>query len=447
MAERGLMQPGPTLYEAEQLRKQKGSRGLLGAIGEPMAYAPNPIVSAIGGGLLGAQYLTGEKSPEEGAKSLSDMTAMAIGSRLPAPLRNIITYHGSPHKFDKFDSSKIGTGEGAQAYGHGLYLAENPAVAKEYAQTIKAPSGNFYFNGAAIPKASLKHGVADDIVNHGEVVAERNARANGPEFLRAFNELNGKVSGDKSNLYKVDLPDSAVAKMLDWDKPLSQQAPEAREALTKRLQSSPMFERWQQSGALDEAPAGTLMQNLMNGGDSHSRALLSDDLRAAGIPGIRYLDQGSRNMAALNVERGTYNNGAPRFTVNGPRGDVHFDTMKEAKEYISKNQAGATRNFVVFPGEEGLLSILERNGQPLLGSPAGKGLLGGPDVTAKEVAAIQDIPTVQKMRQAMDAVGEDNFRAAVDAQFKKYRPKTPDQEAMLVESIANQIMAKMGRQP
>ena len=31
-----------------------------------------------------------------------------------------IVYHGSPHQFDAFDSSKIGTGEGAQAYGHGL---------------------------------------------------------------------------------------------------------------------------------------------------------------------------------------------------------------------------------------------------------------------------------------------------------------------------------------
>ena len=41
-------------------------------------------------------------------------------------------WHGSPHKFDKFDSSKIGTGEGAQAYGHGLYLAESPDVARTY---------------------------------------------------------------------------------------------------------------------------------------------------------------------------------------------------------------------------------------------------------------------------------------------------------------------------
>jgi hypothetical protein len=31
---------------------------------------------------------------------------------------SITAYHGSPHSFDQFDLSKIGTGEGAQAYGH-----------------------------------------------------------------------------------------------------------------------------------------------------------------------------------------------------------------------------------------------------------------------------------------------------------------------------------------
>lgn len=41
-------------------------------------------------------------------------------------------YHGSPHVFDKFSLKNIGTGEGAQTFGHGLYLAENPAVAQTY---------------------------------------------------------------------------------------------------------------------------------------------------------------------------------------------------------------------------------------------------------------------------------------------------------------------------
>src|SRR5258705_5449124 len=44
----------------------------------------------------------------------------------------IKAYHGSPHDFDRFDASKIGTGEGAQSYGHGLYFAENEGIARGY---------------------------------------------------------------------------------------------------------------------------------------------------------------------------------------------------------------------------------------------------------------------------------------------------------------------------
>jgi hypothetical protein len=48
----------------------------------------------------------------------------------------IRAYHGSPHDFEKFSMEKIGTGEGAQAYGHGLYFAEKEAVAKDYKKTL-----------------------------------------------------------------------------------------------------------------------------------------------------------------------------------------------------------------------------------------------------------------------------------------------------------------------
>ena len=43
----------------------------------------------------------------------------------------IEAYHGSPYEFDAFDMGKIGTGEGAQSYGHGLYFAEAPEVAEQ----------------------------------------------------------------------------------------------------------------------------------------------------------------------------------------------------------------------------------------------------------------------------------------------------------------------------
>lgn len=71
----------------------------------------------------------------------------AGGSGLKAALnlaRNIIkTYHGSPHQFDKFDLDKLGSGVGAQAYGHGLYTSDNPNVARNYRTVTPGRLPNF----------------------------------------------------------------------------------------------------------------------------------------------------------------------------------------------------------------------------------------------------------------------------------------------------------------
>lgn len=48
----------------------------------------------------------------------------------------VTAYHGSPHSFDKFDISHLGTGEGAQSYGHGLYFAGNEGIAKGYRNAL-----------------------------------------------------------------------------------------------------------------------------------------------------------------------------------------------------------------------------------------------------------------------------------------------------------------------
>ena len=45
-------------------------------------------------------------------------------------------YHGSPHKFDEFSLDAIGTGEGAQAHGWGLYFAENKDVSENYRKEL-----------------------------------------------------------------------------------------------------------------------------------------------------------------------------------------------------------------------------------------------------------------------------------------------------------------------
>ena len=63
----------------------------------------------------------------------------------------ITVWHGSPHIFERFDLGKIGTGEGNQSYGRGLYMAQARPTAEEYRRALSVPdvvlkSGKKYFH-------------------------------------------------------------------------------------------------------------------------------------------------------------------------------------------------------------------------------------------------------------------------------------------------------------
>jgi hypothetical protein len=70
-----------------------------------------------------------------------------------------------------------------------------------------------------------------------------------------------------------------------------------------------------------------------------------------------------------------------------------------------------------------------------------------PELTMQEMLKVKDIPTVQRMQRSMDLVGEKEFEKMVNAQFKKYKPTDPDQEAMLVESVTLDILGRANRNP
>lgn len=59
-------------------------------------------------------------------------------------------YHGSGALFNRFDVNYIGTGEGAHAFGWGIYVTENDAVARDYARRLeKAPGTLITWRGMA----------------------------------------------------------------------------------------------------------------------------------------------------------------------------------------------------------------------------------------------------------------------------------------------------------
>jgi hypothetical protein len=248
-------------------------------------------------------------------------TNMLMGPLGFAPA-GITAWHGTPHTFDKFDSSKIGTGEGAQAYGHGLYLAEAPAVAKEYAGALSAAKANKPVGNVDLTQAyqNMPTDVPDSLL-----AARRDFRAlkdmgellpaDRRDFLAAVKDNIAAAQGGA--LYKVDLPDEAVARMLDWDKPLSQQTDAVQKAIRAQMPDS----AWE---VMKNRKGQDYVEHYWNGGvgGSGQSSQASSHMRQLGIPGVRYLDGGSRAN-------------------------------------------GGTSNFVVFPGEENMLKILERNGQPV----------------------------------------------------------------------------------
>lgn len=238
----------------------------------------------------------------------------------PAGVSQATVWHGSPHKFDAFDASKIGTGEGSQAYGHGLYLADNPTVANSY----RAMAGNPGRRQAGLSGAGADQVVLDstiqltakqftggDVAKLAELIQRKPGAFTNPEgLLKRIAEYEG--NSPPSFIYKVDLPDEKIARMLDWDKPLSQQ-PKTFQDLVSGLP------RFQDSYVASKTTAGEAYGELA--GKLGNRAKASEALRQAGIPGIRYLDAGSRGASQ------------------------------------------GTSNFVVFPGEEAALTILERNNE------------------------------------------------------------------------------------
>jgi len=98
-------------------------------------------------------------------------------------------------------------------------------------------------------------------------------------------------------------------------------------------------------------------------------------------------------------------------------------------------------------GEGGLLAPITP--QPMFAvSPINlkKGIYK-PELTMEEMLKVKDIPTVDRVKQSIDLVGEKEFKKMVDAQYKKYKPTDQDQEAMLVESVTLDILGKAQRSP
>lgn len=312
---------------------------------------------------------------------LSDKVSDALGL-ITKPFKNrmgmIETYHGSLHKFPpvnhiempdgtrlyqnllenpdlpqgakviehfpagRFDMSKIGTGEGAQAYGHGLYFAESPEVAKGYKNRLSGGASTYFYDwngktyeggvkGDPIAHAiglTYHQGKKDavkiaqmglDDAKRGEAYAiEQGGVDYYKKMLETAKTINKKdIKASQGNLYKTSLewPDPAREAsdplgphhFLDWDKPLSEQPQSIRDIIPGKDSQNPVKaihqafsngDRWAMNWAKEQG----LDPYSADFGAMQADQLASMYLNSKGIPGIRYLDQGSRGAG-----EGSYN--------------------------------------------------------------------------------------------------------------------------------------------
>ena len=260
------------------------------------ALRPGTVYSPLTGDLL---YANGGRPGAAAGASLNALTDTP----------GIRAYHGSPHDFDRFDLSKIGTGEGAQAYGHGLYFAENEGVARSYRERLSNDvltidnqhDPNRIASQFMTANGGKKELAAIEIESHIDEITRMPAMLSQVPSIKEYAKqqlaahesalelVESGTAKQNGRMYEVNIkanPDD----FLDWDKPIYEQSDKVKGALAPILPDVTMGDLLAGHGFMRGLTSVLKREN-----EAINPSLATQRLRDAGIPGIRYLDQGSRS--------------------------------------------------------------------------------------------------------------------------------------------------------
>ena len=296
--------------------------------------------------------------------------------------RYMVGWHGTPHKVDRFSNEKIGTGEGAQAFGWGLYFAGKREVAEYYQKTLGKTDTYYLLDGRKVPYSVL-HGndvdtaAAQLMIRRGNdktaaleeldgliAVAQKQLARNNTDTARErlqqwtnVRDVVAKLTAPverrtdtSGNLYKVDIPEDS--ELLLWDAPLSEQPRGVREKLESFGLNLDQLAQDMFDGAATDLTGAQIYEAVAakvaptQDGSGTDRAA-SEALKAAGIPGHKYLDGGSRNPAGSPARNdGTYNYviyDDSRVTIleENPKFSVFDEQLPGGRFYGKPRSAGA----------------------------------------------------------------------------------------------------------
>ena len=326
--------------------------------------------------------------------SLSGQLGAAVGGILtPGPgdlakfapvLSAIPFWHGSPHKYDAVDLSKIGTGEGAQAYGWGYYGADNPDVAKQYQEALQTYDTTI--NGEPLTPKMPEFSAAMSIAAQGYDKALKDAQAAldsgfidpvaGAKTVDSIKALKGaKIeSAPSGQMYRGEYrwPDPAKESatpltgedLLQWDRPLSEQPESVRRAVSELGIVGGDMEI--PAGGLDMSGGGRILDNRdgkVKPGSVAPYVLVSGDAKfdisekdLQRMLGGSDDPTGEQIYTRLTAKLGDQNAASKALGALGAPGIRYLDGM-------SRDGGKGTYNYVMFDDKG--IKLLERNGSPI----------------------------------------------------------------------------------
>lgn len=219
-------------------------------------------------------------------------------------------WHGTPYDFDAFNLSGIGSGEGNQAHGWGLYFAQDREVSEAYKEILGDKGSTVELNGDVwtvnesgdweTTGKTAKYGEAigyalDALEEHGTKNAAisslqkdlKEGRFRGTYIAEAQKAVNilqqGEAKGHKGGrLLEAEIPDMDV--LLDEQKSFKEQPEKVKSALSELISNTG---EGQLSGRLFKNATGKSIYKMLSN-------LYGDDKRASlklnefGVKGITY---------------------------------------------------------------------------------------------------------------------------------------------------------------
>ena len=236
-------------------------------------------------------------TPQMRESILRGQSAFADGGAVPDEDEGITAYHGTPHDFEQFDTSKIGTGEGNQTYGHGLYFADAEPTARHYQELLSR--GNPTLAGRVKSVLAEHNGdetATKDYIQQAIDYHKSKGDLGGHAFWRdALDQFDDLKGYNKGHMYEVHInahPDH----FLDWDEVLEDQNHHIKTALQRVADHDEAEKGYtdlhEHLADPDAYTGGAFYQNLASRGRAKEA---SEILNQMGIKGIRYKDAGSRS--------------------------------------------------------------------------------------------------------------------------------------------------------